>query len=61
MVDRSSPVVRSEVEDEVRLRGPVGDDGALPPAAARRVLPRHGLARVEGRLEVRDELPQLQT
>ena len=52
------PVVRSEVEDEVRLRGPVGDDGTLPPAA-RRVLPRQGLARVERRLEVRDELSQL--
>ena len=61
---QSSPVVRSEVECEVGLRDPVGVDGPLlpPPLAADggRVLPGHGLARVEGRLEVRDVLAQLE-
>ena len=59
----SSPVVRSEVECEVGLRDPVGGDGPLPPPLAAdggRVLPGHGLARVEGRLEVRDVLAQLE-
>ena len=51
--------MRSEVEDEVRLQRSVGD-GPLPPAV-RRVLPRHGLARVERRLKVGDEVAQLQT
>ena len=55
--------MRSEVECEVGLRDPVGD-GPLPPpplaADGGRVLPGHGLARVEGRLEVRDVLAQLE-
>ena len=60
----SSPVVRSEVECKVGLRDPVGGGGPLPPPAAAadggRVLPGHGLARVEGRLKVGDVLAQLE-